>query len=111
MAPLSTAELLFRALVALFVVVTPSLMCIGLYRGLLRMRDDELVARLLVQAEREHGDDIDRYLHDADGDAALATTTCGSCGTTVRRRLNFCWQCGNVVEDASSSPAVSPADD
>lgn len=113
MEPSTTSELLFRVLVGLFVIVTPTLMFLGLYRGLLRMRDDELVAKLLVQAEREDDADIDRYLADFEGseESTLATTSCESCGTVVRKRLNFCYQCGHVFESPPSSSPVPTTDD
>lgn len=40
-------ELAFRLLVAAFVVVTPTLMFLALYRGLMALREADLVTRVL----------------------------------------------------------------
>ena len=87
----------FRLLVATFCIVAPSLLFIGLVRGLDRLRDDALVARV---TER-----MDDQPSSAPGPAAVLTggavdgvsetefSTCPSCGLSNPGFAGYCANC------------------
>ena len=87
----------FRLLVATFCIVAPSLLFIGLVRGLERLRDDALVNRI---TER-----LDEQPSSALGPSAVLTggvvdspsetefTTCPSCGLSNPGFAGYCANC------------------
>ncbi|WP_224449232.1 DUF7577 domain-containing protein [Haloprofundus salilacus] len=95
-------ELLFRVLVAGFVVVAPSALFLGLWHGLHRLRDDRLVERLL--------DETDDQEPNAGGGFVLTPTArrshrsgsvaCAACGTPNPRGVRFCHDCLSKLDAA-----------
>lgn len=91
-------ELVFRLLVAAFVVVAPSVLFVGLWRGLHALRDDRLVARM-----EEHATEPKRHtnlsptslLSVGTGSSSdrPSVVTCGSCGTPNPNGVTFCHEC------------------
>lgn len=87
--------LLFRLAVAAFVVVTPTLMFLGLVRLLERARDDDLIYRLMTD------DDLHQLgskgaLTEFVGDATGRTgrVRCPVCGVPNPRGMYSCVECG-----------------
>jgi hypothetical protein len=99
-------DLAFRLLVALFVIVTPTLLFLGLMRGLEKLRDDALLLRL---AENEDApEDVTsaaaRALEtgpiraDGHGSSAANAPTpdsyaCSTCGESNMRGAKYCQNC------------------
>jgi hypothetical protein len=87
----------FRLLVAAFCIVAPSVLFIGLVRGLERLRDDDLVNRV---TER-----LDNQPSSASGPATVLTggvaggtskadfVTCPSCGLSNPGFAGYCANC------------------
>jgi hypothetical protein len=74
----------FRLLVAVFCIVAPSLLFIGFVRVLDRMRDDDLVNRVMER--------MDEKPSGAPGPAAVLTG--GAVGGTSSENLTACPSCG-----------------
>jgi hypothetical protein len=90
-------EIAFRLAVAVFVIVTPTLMFLGLVRLLESIRDDDLVYRLLTeedlrQIERSHT--LASFVGEVTGEASN-TMRCRSCGTITLAGLEACHECGS----------------
>jgi len=83
-------ELAARVFAGLFVIVTPTLLFLGLWHGLQSMQDDALVRRVTRRAE-------------ASDEAALSLSpspspdspvvTCPNCGAGNRGGVAYCRQC------------------
>ncbi|MEM4781794.1 MAG: hypothetical protein QXG03_09580 [Halalkalicoccus sp.] len=93
-----TADLgvLFRLAVAVFVIVTPTLMFLGLVRLLERMRDDDLIYRLMTEEElrqvrRSHS--LAGFVEEVTGTPAGATR-CPECGGINAAGMKRCVECG-----------------
>jgi hypothetical protein len=84
MTDLGSAQIAFRLAVAVFVIVTPTLAFLASYRLLERMRDDDLVNRLL--------DDEEYRPPTADDYIARLT---GGRSVPAEGRLTRCRSCGN----------------
>jgi hypothetical protein len=96
-ASLSTLELTFRLAVAVFVVAAPSALFVGFYRLLVRMRDDDLVTRVLAH--------VDETGHRKQSPAAVltggaldagpgsATVACDACGSPNPPFADYCGAC------------------
>ncbi|MFC6974997.1 zinc ribbon domain-containing protein [Halomicroarcula sp. GCM10025709] len=94
-------ELAIRVAAGLFVIVAPTLLFLGLWRGLEAMRDDELIQRAQQRArsmESDHGG----WNIDATAVRAAATRAdpvpdemiaCDSCGTHNRDDVTYCQDC------------------
>ncbi|PSP84418.1 zinc ribbon domain-containing protein [Halobacteriales archaeon QS_6_64_34] len=83
-------ELAARVLAGLFVIVTPTLLFLGLWHGLQSMRDDALVQR--VQQRVETGDEAALSLSPTPSPDS-PVRTCPNCGTTNRDDVGYCRQC------------------
>ncbi|EJN59203.1 zinc ribbon domain-containing protein [Halogranum rubrum] len=91
-------ELAFRLLVAVFVVVAPSLLFVGLWRGLHALRDDHLVARM-----EDHARTDDQRRSPAlpfvpptgkrETTTRVSVVACGTCGTPNPDGVTFCHEC------------------
>ncbi len=102
----STLTLLWRLAVTAFVIVAPTLLFLGLLRGLELLRDDELINKY-VDAEElrvEDTDDLLRMLSedtviDSDAEPALGrlddaeTVRCRNCGTLNQSTATYCHDC------------------
>jgi len=93
-------ELAYRLLVALGVLVAPTLLYVGLLRGLRWLRNDALLARI---AERDDvSPELSRFAADATGtapvrvdggDPAASAGTCPNCGERNRPETTYCRRC------------------
>lgn len=88
-------ELFFRLAVAVFVIVTPTLMFLGLVRLLDRMRDEDLIYRLMTeeelrQVERSHS--LAGFVEEVAGTSAGAVR-CPDCGTVNAVGMRSCYDC------------------
>lgn len=88
-----------RLAVAIFVILAPTIMFLGLIRGLERLRDDDLVTRWLARTGAEYDpDEMDAVLTvladglDVDG-ADRSTIRCPDCGAANPVDVTFCGQC------------------
>lgn len=100
-------EVVFRLLVAAFCVVAPSVLFVGLLRGLEKLRDDRLVERVLDQMD--DADETGRTRKRAPFTPAMsdggreATETaeavaCGTCGAPNPAYASYCGTCLSTVE-------------
>lgn len=89
----SQIELAFRVAAGLFVIVAPTLLFLGLWRGLEAMKDEELVERVEETEEfsvsRSPTSIASSVLPDGDAE----TTTCQSCGTPNLGDATYCQEC------------------
>jgi len=83
-------ELAARMVAVLIIIVTPSLLFLGLWHGLMAMRDDELVQR--VQERAEASDEIGMPLSIVP-QTDSSTVACPNCGTGNRSGVAYCKQC------------------
>lgn len=86
----------FRLAVAIFVIVMPTLMFLGLVRLLESMGDEELIYRLLTeeelrQVERSHS--LASFVEEVTGTDSN-TFRCPSCGTINAVGMKTCHECG-----------------
>ncbi len=93
-------ELLFRLAVAAFVVVVPTAMFLGLVRLLERLRDDDLVYRLMTEeqlrdVERSHS--LAGFVEEVTGTPAGAVR-CPTCGTINAAGMRSCYDCDARLE-------------
>lgn len=94
-------DLAFRLLVALFVITAPTVLYLGLVRGLEKLRDDALLLRLAEsdEASREVSAAAARALDDrpvrADGGSGRSaeTVVCESCGESNMLGARYCQGC------------------
>jgi len=107
----STLTILWRLAVTAVVIVGPTLLFLGLLRGLEILRDDELINRI-ADAEHLRVDDTDDLLRilaedtviDSDADPTLdrlanaSTTRCQHCGTPNKSTATYCRDCLTPVE-------------
>jgi hypothetical protein len=96
MEEVSGLEMAFRVAVAAFVIVTPTLMFLGLVRLLNAMRDEDLIYRLLTEDElrqvrRSHS--LAGFVEEVTGTPA-GVVRCGACGTTNAAGMETCYDCG-----------------
>ncbi|MCL7416572.1 MAG: hypothetical protein M8354_01875 [Halalkalicoccus sp.] len=88
--------LLARLAVAVFVIVTPTLMFLGLVRLLNRMRDEDLIYRLMTEEELRR---VERS-HSLAGFVEEVTATapgrvrCPDCGGINAAGMESCVECG-----------------
>lgn len=98
-------NLAFRLLVALFVITTPTLLFLGLWRGLQKLRDDALLLRI---AESDDAPDdvssaateaLDKGPIRADGSGSDGSpptpdsVACSSCGESNMVGAKYCQGC------------------
>jgi hypothetical protein len=94
----SDVELAFRLLVAGFVVVAPSALFVAFYRALVRMRDDDLVNRVLDRTRegRSRPTDPATVLTGGvlrGGGDGERTRDCPSCGAPNPAYATYCGVC------------------
>jgi hypothetical protein len=87
---LGQLELAARVLAGLFVIVTPTLLFLGLWRGLQSMQDDALVQRVKQRAEGNEGPELS--LNPA-ASPDSPVVTCSTCGAGNRDGVAYCRQC------------------
>lgn len=85
---LGQLELAARVLAGLFVIVTPTLLFLGLWHGLQSMRDDVLVQRV---TQRVEGDEPSGRSLSPTPDSPVVT--CPTCGAGNRDGVAYCQQC------------------
>ncbi|WP_224268585.1 DUF7577 domain-containing protein [Haloprofundus salinisoli] len=94
-------ELLFRMLVAGFVIVAPSALFLGLWHGLHKLRDDRLVERLLDETDEEFGRSGQFVLTPtARRSRRSGAVACRACGTPNPRGVRFCHDCLSKLDSA-----------
>lgn len=87
---LGQLELAARVLAGLFVIVTPTLLFLGLWHGLQSMQDDTLVQRVRqrTEATQESG-----LLLGPTAPTDSPVVTCPACGAGNRDGVAYCRQC------------------
>jgi hypothetical protein len=103
--PLGQVELALRVVAGLFVIVAPTLLFLGLWRGLEAMRDDELIQQVHQRAEtmdQQSGDPERPVDALTDGpslsEPAPPVVTCSACGTPNMRDATYCQECLTELE-------------
>ena len=105
--PLGQVELALRVIAGLFVIVAPTLLFLGLWRGLEAMRDDELIQQVHQRAEmRDQLPTRPDWSADVltDDEASplsetnLSVVTCSTCGTPNMQDATYCQQCFTELE-------------
>ncbi len=87
---LGQLELAARVLAGLFVIVAPTLLFLGLWRGLQSMQDDALVRRV---RERAEASDESRLSLSPSPSPSSPVVTCPTCGAGNRDDTAYCRQC------------------
>jgi hypothetical protein len=98
---LGQVELALRVAAGLFVIVTPTLLFLGLWNWLESMRDDELIQRAHRRAKHMEQTESGSWRLDAAAMTAAATgnripdgmTSCASCGAHNRTDMTYCQEC------------------
>lgn len=96
MEEVSGLEMAFRVAVAAFVIVTPTLMFLGLVRLLETMRDEDLIYRLLTEEELrrvERSHSLSGFVEEVTGTGSNVLR-CPSCGTINAAGMDSCHECG-----------------
>ncbi|RDI72686.1 hypothetical protein [Halopelagius longus] len=101
-------EVAVRLLVAAFCVVAPSVLFVGLVRGLDKLRDDRLVEQVL---ERMDDDDATAPTYRrapftsavSDGGRAAETVACGVCGAPNPAYASYCGTCLSALDGDSEA--------
>ncbi|MFC6824600.1 zinc ribbon domain-containing protein [Halopelagius fulvigenes] len=102
-------EVVFRLLVAAFCVVAPSVLFVGLVRGLDKLRDDRLVEQVL---ERMDDDDATAPTYRrapftaavSDGGRTAETAGCDVCGASNPPYASYCGACLSALDGDSRAP-------
>lgn len=92
-------DLAFRLAVAVFVIVTPTLMFLGLVRLLERMRDEDLIYRLMTEEELrdvERSHSLAGFVEEVTGTTPGAVR-CPDCGTINAAGMDSCFDCGERI--------------
>lgn len=97
---------IFRLLVAAFCVVAPSVLFLGLLRGLEKLRDDRLVERVLDRTD--DADETGRTRKRAPftpavsdgGGRVAADVACDTCGAPNPAYASYCGSCLSTLEAA-----------
>lgn len=89
----------FRLAVAIFVIVMPTLLFLGLVRLLEAMGDEELIYRLLTeeelrQVERSHS--LASFVEEVTGTESNVLR-CPACGTINAAGMDTCHECGRTL--------------
>ncbi|WP_436344214.1 zinc ribbon domain-containing protein [Natronorubrum sp. FCH18a] len=80
-----------RIAVAVFVMIAPTLLFLGLMRGLERLRDDAVIDRWLYEQGRG-SDDVLASVATVDGEAS-SSVPCSACGATNPSHATYCHGC------------------
>jgi hypothetical protein len=94
-------DIVFRLLVAGFVVVAPSALFVAFYRGLERMRDDNLVDRVLERVDDPTGgrrDPATVLTGGMVGGGSGGPVACGDCGALNPGYADYCARCLESLE-------------
>lgn len=97
---LPNSGLLFRLAVAVFVIVMPTAMFLGLVRLLERIRDDDLIYRLMTEEELrrvERSHSLSGFVEEVTGTPAGAVR-CPNCGTINAAGMRSCFDCDARLE-------------
>jgi hypothetical protein len=104
---LSQVELALRVIAGLFVIVAPTLLFLGLWRGLEAMRDDELIQQAHQRAEsmNQSTPGTDWSVDALTGaevsplsETKLSVVTCDTCGTPNMQDASYCQECLTELE-------------
>ncbi|MFB6207214.1 MAG: hypothetical protein ABEJ05_11885 [Haloglomus sp.] len=76
--------------------LVPTLLFLGLWRGLMWLRDDALVEEARRKRAREARFDAGRSM---DGDTAAAVSACAACGSRNPAGMTHCWNCLGELEE------------
>lgn len=92
-----TLTTVWRLAVAAFVMVAPSLLFLGLVRGLERLRDDAFIEQWLTEQGHEIEDDVltvlGKGLDPAAGSDGGSSVRCPACGTSNAADARICHGC------------------
>lgn len=104
---LGQLQLAFRVAVGLFAIIAPTLLFLGLWRGLESMRDDELIEQARQRAETmEQSQTGTDWPVDPRPDSAMSSltdtdsmqiVTCKTCGSANMQDATYCQQCLNEL--------------
>lgn len=90
-------ELAFRLLVAVFVILAPSVLFVGLWRGLHALRDEHLIERMEEHAResntRQHATPASILSGGVVSSTRPSVVACGTCGTANPDGVTFCHEC------------------
>jgi hypothetical protein len=92
-------ELAARVAMGLFVIVAPTLLFLGLWRGLEAMKDEELIERARKQ-QSVSSSPTSSLTPSIFPDSGAETTTCDNCGTPNVADATYCQQCLSKLSDA-----------
>ncbi|KZX46806.1 MULTISPECIES: zinc ribbon domain-containing protein [unclassified Haloarcula] len=104
---LGQVELALRVIAGLFVIVAPTLLFLGLWRGLEAMRDDELIQQVHQRAEMRDQSPtradwpVDTLTDDEASplsETNMSVVTCGTCGTPNMQDASYCQECLTELE-------------
>ncbi|MFU1781146.1 zinc ribbon domain-containing protein [Haloarcula japonica] len=107
--PLGQVELALRVIAGLFVIIAPTLLFLGLWRGLETMRDDELIQQAHQRAEMwdqsPTGPDwpVDALTDDTVSllsETNMSVVTCDTCGTPNMQHATYCQECLTELEQS-----------
>ncbi|WP_226022484.1 DUF7577 domain-containing protein [Halomicrobium salinisoli] len=87
------AELALRVGAAVFVIVAPTLLFLGLWRGLDALRDDELVEMAREQGYLESSPSPTDVTAELLPDTGSDTVVCEACGTDNLAEATYCQGC------------------
>lgn len=86
-------ELAFRVAMGLFVIVAPTLLFLGLWRGLEALKDDELIERAQAQGDFSSSPSPSEVASSLLPDTDRDLTTCQDCGTPNTTDATYCQEC------------------
>ena len=92
-------ELALRVASALFVIVAPTLLFLGLWRGLEAMKDDEIIERAREEGYFTTSPAPKKVASSVLPDATAETTTCDTCGTLNIDDATYCQECLGKLPD------------
>ncbi|ADB61187.1 hypothetical protein Htur_2307 [Haloterrigena turkmenica DSM 5511] len=95
MADIGTLELVGRLAVAAFVMIAPTLLFLGLVRGLEKLRDDAFIDRWLQEQGHEIEDDVLTVLASGIGIEPETDSShrCPVCGNPNASSARYCHEC------------------
>ena len=90
-----TLEILGRLAVAAFVMIAPTLLFLGLVRGLEKLRDDAFIDRWVHEQGHEIEDDVMTVLASGIGlePETDSSHRCPACGTANASTARYCRNC------------------
>lgn len=90
-----TLEFAGRLAVAAFVMIAPTLLFLGLMRGLEKLRDDAFIDRWMHEQGHETEDDVLTVLASGIGieSETASSTRCPACGSSNASTARYCREC------------------